>query len=175
MSKRKIFNIVALVLLVILFIDMFLDLTTSGVTVWGSYDEMIMMQVILVIELLSGIVLCALQVFGIIKDSKFAVFPLGFFLTDFLSSLIYLIDNDAISYAGVGLWIGLITSIAALVFIIVANLMSNEVKPKPMYNGYGQNMGGYNPNNGMPMYKMNQPMNQQQGGYYPNNGNSFYR
>lgn len=175
MSKRKIFNIIAIGLLVVLFINMFLELADGSGSLWDSLESLTIMKVVLILELVAGIALCALQVCGIVKDSKYAVFPVAYFFTEFFQSFSFLMKNEAMDYAGIGLWVGLIVSIAALVVIIIANLMSDEAPQT--FNGYRQgNMNPmYNQNPGMPMYNqpMNQPMNQPGG--YNNNGSQYYR
>lgn len=168
MSTRKILNIVAAGLFGFLLINLFIPFL-SETSYWELHEGQNPLRVIVLLEFIIGAVICLLQVFGALKDSKASFACLGYYLTFILGYFFLMIDQDKMDYAEIGFWLGLLVSIGLLVVLIIAIFASDEKKERPYYpnNGGGQMMG-YDPNTGAPIYA--QPM-----GYDPRTGQPIYK
>ena len=156
MTTRKIFTIIVMILLIFMFANMFIPLLGNeyiSYSLW-SYLESLgdeTLRIIIIIEIVAAVAVCALQLFGVLKDAKFAYFTIGYYLTFFLDLLFTMMNNDTMELAQIGFWLGLISSVAALVLLIIGSFVSNEKKRKVYYNQ--GNIIGYDPKTGAPQYE----------------------
>ena len=150
MSTRKIFNIIVLCLIALLIGNLFIP-AMGDTNFWESTITSI--DVVVLIELIIGILVCILQLCGVIKDFKLVYLSVGFYFTYFLSTFLSALEYDRLSYCDPGLWIGLIAGGLAIILTFVGNLLSNEKKPR--FNGYNNpnmKITGYDPQTGAPIY-----------------------
>ncbi len=192
MGMRKLFAIISVSVIALLFVALFLPYVDNGygatTTLWDGYGDT--MKTIIVLELLAGIVICGLTVGDVTKDFKFAIFAIGYSFSAYVGAFIDAIQNDWLSYYDYGFWVNLLLTIAAVAIIVVGNLIKDEPVKKEVKmnmqtnmgnnnNRYNQNMNNnYNPNmNQMPPQggygnpNMNGVFgNQGMSGGYPNQG-----
>lgn len=166
MSRRKILSIVCIPLLALFIICLFIPFISDGSTslsFWEIMDKDDQMQtnIIIIIELLLAVLLFILQICGALKDAKFAYFPIGYLLTNFVNVFISMIKREYFKYLSFGFWFGFIILIAILVLMIISNFSSNESKSKQEPIGYDPKTGkpiyarikSYDPNTGKPIYE----------------------
>lgn len=170
MSKRKIMSIIGMGLTVLLIVCLFLPLLSDGdysLSWWKVLDQKdeIHLDIIILLELIGTIVVFLLQLCGVLKDSKFAYFSIGYYLTSLVDMLIASIKSETFKYLSFGFYFGLILSIATLVIVIISGFLSNDSSEDDYSNGpirYDPNTGapikaqkivGYNPNTGSPIYR----------------------
>ena len=183
MSKKRLFCIITAVLLMFMLINLFIPMignSSVSYSLWGYADanNTSSLGIVILLELIAGIVICGLSFMGILKDYKFVYFPVGYYLTYFLIQIFSCMEADSMDYVRIGMWLGVLASLAALVLTIIGNNFASDVAGTSMYrnnrggynnggyngynNGYNNNMG-YNQNNGGPYYNQNQPYNQNMG------------
>ena len=172
MTARKVFSIIAIVLLVTMLVNMFIPLVGNDYVTYSLWEYLENMndeplRIIILIEIIIAILVCVLQICGALKDAKFAYFTVGYYFTFFLDLLFSMISNDTMGIAKIGFWLGFITSLIAIVVLIIGGFVSNEKKHrvKTYYNQ--SNITGYDPNTGEPIYA--KPT-----GYDPNTGKPIY-
>ncbi len=153
MSSRKIMSIVGLSLVILLIISLFMPALEpyrrDTMSLWEYFEQSDQkLHILLLVELIITTFLLTLQICGVLKDTKLAMIPVGFYATWNLNFFLVAIENDFDVFA-FGYYFSLIISIAAVVVLAVGGLLSNERKPKK-YN-YGQPIG-YDPKTGEPIY-----------------------
>ena len=158
MSIRKVFNIITMVLIVYLFINLFIPLIGNGqysYSLWEYAEQLrsTALRVILIVELVLALLVCILQLAGALKDYKAAYLFIGYYFTYHLTMIFNFIESDALDYVQVGLWLGLIVSLLAIIMIFIGNMLSNDSKPKINYStGNTAPISGYDPQTGKPIY-----------------------
>lgn len=182
MSRRKIFSISEIIIFIFLFINIFLPFMGDdyeSLSLW-DYSEIaydggdLAFKIILIGELVIGIIICTLQVLGVLKDFKSAYFSLGYYFTFYLFMLFNLVGNETFDYARLGMFIGIILSLIGIAVVGVGNFMSNETNPKMYGNSQKGNPPiGYDPKTGRPIYAS--VINNQPVGYDQNLGRPIYR
>lgn len=181
MSKRKVFSLIGLIMMVLLIVSLYLPFMGDGdvsYSLWKMMDlkDMMYLNIIMLIELILAALVFLLQLCGAFQDTKLALFSLGYFFTELFGTAIGMIKNETFKYLSVGFYLGFIISVVAIVFVIVGSKLSNEAKPKYYgYQGYGpqpQPMG-FDPKTGQPIY--GQPEPKQPIGYDPNTGEPIYK
>lgn len=161
MSTRRIMNIIGLFLVLMVVIGLFMPIGNEA-SFWKGLEYYGHFNIVLLIELLIACLLLILQICGILKDSKFALLPVGFILN---YSLFYLFGGfeygmDNFEF---GFYYNLIVSIASSIVLIIAGLVSNEKKQSDLYSqpvGYDPMAGkpiyakpkGFDPQTGKPIY-----------------------
>ena len=174
-SKRKLYNLITMGLILLLIINLFIPIvgdSTKSQSLWTLESNSI--RIIILFELIIALLICALQYFNILLDFKFVYFSLGYYFTTFLTSLFSFIENKYISNSKIGLWLGLIVSLGALATTIIGNFMGNEANPKMFRGNGGYNSNqpiGYDQRTGNPIYLQNNVNNPM---YNNNNNNQMY-
>ncbi len=169
MSTRKIVEIVAMSLAVLVLIAMFIPYASGGSENFWKYSELLfndknhIFGIMMIVGLLASAICLLLHVLGVMKDSKESYIGAGFVglltLTEFIN-----IADGSLDGVGIGFWLLSLCGPAFLVLTVVAQFLSDEAKPKYGYgyNQYGQ-PNGYNPMG----YQNPQGGYPQQGGYNP--------
>ena len=182
MSRRKIFSIIEIIIFIFLFINIFLPLIGDEYETLSLWDYSKLaygggdgaFKIILIGELVIGIIICALQVVGVLKDFKPAYFSLGYYFTYYLFMLFNLVGNEIFESARLGIFTGIIISLIGIAIVGVGNFMSNETNPKMYGNSQKGNPPiGYDPKTGKPIYAPT--VNNQPIGYDQNSGRPIYR
>ncbi len=173
------FSIMMIILLLVLFINIFLPFAGDdyeSFSLWDfldwedNYNGGFVLKILIISELIIAMLVCTLQLVGVLKDFKFVYFTLGYLFTYYLGSLFSFMSEDLTYVAGLGMWLGIIFSSIGIVIAIIGNRMNNETNPK-MYDDNNENAPiGYDPKTGKPMYV--QPV---RGGYNQNYGGPFRR
>lgn len=178
MSLRKIFSLIAMIIIVYLIVNMFvipyIGDPSDSFGYWEWYDEadLIIIPILTLVALGLAFVTTLLQLCGVLKDSKFANFGIGFNLAAnilFIGIFGKIYENSSASVSA-GAWLGLIFSSIAFAIILVGNLLSNEKKQRPMNYYTPVNEApivGYDPNTGEPIYAKPK-------GYNPRTGEPIY-
>lgn len=179
MSSRKIFSLIAMIIIVYLILNMFIIPYVSipndeSYGYWSFFDksEIIIVPILTIIALGVAFIATLLQLCGVLKDSKLAHFGVGYNLASnimFLGIFGKIYEGSSASVSA-GAWLGMIFSSIAFAMILVGNLLSNEKKqrPKSYYTPVNESpIVGYDPNTGEPIYAKPK-------GYNPRTGEPIY-
>ena len=150
MSTRRIINIVGLCLVVMMIIGLFIPLGDNISNYWEGLEHYAHFNIVLLIELILACLFLVLQICGLLKDTKFALLPVGYLLN---YSLFYLFGGFeyGMDQFGFGFYYMLIVSIVTAIVLVIAGLVSNEKKQKTiMYNAQPV---GFDPITGEPKYE----------------------
>ena len=177
MTARKVFSIVVMVLLVYLLVNMFLPLLGSSyseISLWEYFENQNddPLKFIVIIELVAAMLVCLLQIVGVLQDAKFAYFTIGYQVTLYVDLFFNLLDKEVLDYAKVGFWAGLIVSFLALIMLIIGSLVNNKKKARPQYSNVGA-ISGYDPKTGAPIYAKPEKKGEITG-YDPKTGEPIY-
>ncbi len=181
MSRRKMFSASMIVILIILFINLFLPFVEDEYESYSFWDFTVLenayggsvLRVIVILELVAALVICTLQLVGIMNDFKGVYLTLGYYFTYYISSLFNFMDEDVYYIAKLGVWIGIIFSLIGIIATAVGNHMNNETNPKMYDDNGGNGPIGYDPKTGRPIYAP--VMNNNQMGYNQPQGRPYYR
>ena len=169
MSRRKMFSIMMIIILLVLFINIFLPFAGDdyeSFSLWDfldwedNYNGGLVLKILIVGELIIAMLVCTLQLLGVLDDFKFVYFTLGYYFTYYLGSLFSFMSEDLTYVAGLGMWLGIIFSSIGIVIAIMGNRMNNVTNPKMYGDSDGNAPIGFDPKTGRPMYA--QPV---KGGY----------
>ncbi len=188
MTARKVFSIIIMVLLVYLFANMFIPAYSgyTDVSLWDYFGEESVGKIILIVELVLGILVCTLQLCGVLKDSKGVYLSVGYLFTFYLSDFFTAIKYERMDILAVGFWLGFIVSVLVVLLTFIGNLLSNEVKKRvpatPQRKGPEPKITGYDPKTGEPIYatpigydpKTGEPVYGKLTGYDPKTGEPIY-
>ena len=173
MTARKVFGIITMVLFVYLIINIFIPMDTNGNTsLWRTFElqgQDPYKGIALLILLAFGLIVCVLQLCGVIKDFKYAAITAGIYLSNYLYYM-YVAFDRGFSGLGYGFWAGIIFPIVTLLMIFIGNLLNNNSKPKQYQRVVkvdGPPIKGYDPNTGEPIYAKIKK-------YDPNTGKPIY-
>ena len=171
MSPRKIVEIIAMVMALIVIITLFIPYAGSGsysYSIWDASADKHILPILMILASIGTAVCLLLQVMGVTKEAKESYIGAGYVGI----YAVYVFMNYATSTNGfeglaAGFWLFVLSGIAMLALSIVSQFLSDEAPVKPQYgapyggyNQYGQQPGGY----GYPNAQPNVP---QQGGYNP--------
>ena len=135
MTKRKVISIIGMVIMIFLIVNMFLPFVTNGSmfeyfeNTWDDGGRL-QISIIIIVELVFGLLAFLMQLCGLLEHSKFAYFPLGFYLTTLVSETIELIDREHFNEVSFGYWLAVGLGILALILVFVSGFLANEKKAK---------------------------------------------
>ena len=175
MSPRKIVEIIAMVMALLIIIAIFVPYMGSGgynINFWDASGDKHLEPIFIILSAIASAVCMMLQVMGVTKDSKESYIGAGFIgIFSLISFFGKATSSNGFDYAMAGYWMIVLCGIAMLVLSVVAQFISDEAPVRPQYGSpyggygqYGQQPGGYNPMGGYPNAQPNVP---QQGGYNP--------
>ena len=136
MTQRKVFSIIGMVLMVFLIVNMFIPFISDANHSYNMFEYFenvpgrLQISIILIVELVFALLAFLLQLCGLLQHSKFAYFPLGFYLTSLVSETIEMFDRDWFSFVDIGYWLAVGIGILALVLVFVSGFLKNEKKEK---------------------------------------------
>lgn len=172
MSQRKIVEIIAMVMALIVIISLFIPYAGSGdysISIWeASEGTKHVTPILVILSTIAAAVCLMLHIMGVMKDSKESYIGAGYVGIYCLSVFFtYATSEGGFEGLAVGFWLLVLSGVAMLALSIIAQFLSDEAPAKPQYgapyggyNQYGQQPGGY----GYPNAQPNVP---QQGGYNP--------
>lgn len=150
MTGRKAISIIGMVLMLFLIGNLFLPFISEGgqtYSFWEYFDAIEWLEVvIMMIFLLTfGFLTFLCQLCGLIDQSKFVYFPLGFYFNYHVWLLIRSFEKETTSYFGIAFWLGLGIALVVLVLVFVSGFLKNQKKAKRVPKGF-------DPKTGKPIY-----------------------
>ena len=156
MTTRKLFCIITMAIIAFLFINFFfipiIGKSGESYSLWeyAGLQNANSLRAVMIIELSLALVVCILQLCGVIRGYRLVYFFIGYYFTYHMTMILNFMEQDVLDYAEIGLWLGFIFSLAAFIMILIGNLCSNKSSSKN-YGG-GAPVVGYDPKTGKPIY-----------------------
>ena len=136
MTKRKLFSIFGIVIMIIHIVNMFIPFVSNGTDSYNMFEYFdnvpgkLQISIILIVELVFAFLTFLMQLCGLLEHNKFAYFTLGFYLTTLVVETIDLIDQELFSLVAIGYWLGVGLSLLALILVFVSGFLPNIKKVK---------------------------------------------
>ena len=135
MTGRKAISIIGMVLILFLIGNLFLPFISEGgqtYSFWEFLDEKEYLEiVIMMIFLLTfGFLTFLCQLCGLIDQSKFVYFPLGFYLNWHFWLLIRSFEKETTGAFEIAFWLGLGVGLLVLILVFISGFLKNQKKVK---------------------------------------------
>ncbi len=135
MTKRKVISIIGMVLMLYLIGNLFLPFIAEGgktFSFWEYFDTIEWLEiVIMMIFLLTfGFLTFLCQLCGLIDQSKFVYFPLGFYFNFHLWLFIRALEKENLGDFQVGFWLGLGIALLLVILVFISGFLKNVKKVK---------------------------------------------
>jgi len=136
MTKRKLFSIFGMIIMIALIVNMFLPFVSNGTDSYSMFEYFdnvpgkLQISIILIVELVFAFLTFLMQLCGLLEHNKFAYFTIGFYVTTLIVETIDLIDGEIFNLVSIGYWLAAGLGILALILVFVSGFLPNIKKIK---------------------------------------------
>lgn len=134
MTARKVFSIIGLVISLFLIGNLFIPFYGSSyqsMNFWEINEQTFRgnsFNIVFLIVIIFAALIYVLQLCGVLKSTRFALFPIGFYLAIITVYFCLFANTESMEFSKASFWLGFIFGIVLLIITVIGNCLSNEKK-----------------------------------------------